>query len=275
MEKRTLLFRDKQVTYTVSGSGTPVILLHGFGEDSFIWHQQVPALAALCKIIVPDIPGSGESELIPEAGIPVYAGVIKSIIEKEGQTALLIGHSMGGYIALELAQRYPEAVSALGLVHSTAYADSDERKVMRGKAMDFIRQKGAWTFLKASTPGLFAPDAQERLRHEIAELSERNRSFTEEAICQYYQAMLERPDRSDVLRHFHGPVFMVIGEEDPAVPFKQSLEQTHLPAEAHVHILRGVAHMGMWEEPRKMSELLVAFVTHCIHAQPSQSFNKK
>jgi len=274
MEKRSIIFGNKRIAYTAIGSGIPVILLHGFGEDSHIWHKQLSALAGYCKLIVPDIPGSGESELIPGAGIDEYAESIQQIIHEQGESVILLGHSMGGYIALAVAERYPTTLCAIGLVHSTAYADSAERKEMRKKAMDFMRQKGGWTFLKTSTPGLFCVASQEKLRNEIAALSERNRSFTVDALCQYYQAMMERPDRTDVLRSFRGPVLMVIGEQDPAVPFASSLEQSYLPTQSHVHILRQSAHMGMWEETDKLNELIGAFITHCENACRNTTFNK-
>lgn len=272
MENRSMLFRDKRIHYTVCGQGQPVLLLHGFGEDSRIWQRQIPALSQHCKLIVPDIPGSGASAMLPDAGIPDYAEAIKNILEKEGFPAILLGHSMGGYIILALAEAYPEYISALGLIHSTAYADSPERKDMRLKAMEFINTKGAHTFLKTSTPGMFSPASQEILRSEIQQLTERNRSFTADVLCQYYQAMLERPDRTNVLKKIRQPVLMVIGELDQAVPFEASLSQCHLPLQSHVHILRNSAHMGMWEEADRLNEILSGFIAGL---DPDIDFNKK
>ena len=261
MEHRHLTFRNKRIHYTVSGTGVPVLLLHGFGEDGKIWHRQVPELEKCCRLIIPDLPGSGNSELLPNASIEDDAAAMKCLLEMEGNPAIVLGHSMGGYVALALAEKNPGCLAALGLVHSTAYADTPERKEMRLKAMDFIRNKGAFPFLKNSTPGMFSPAAQENLKQDIQQLTEWNRSFTAEALCQYYQAMMERPDRTAVLKNFKGPVLMIIGELDQAVPFACSLAQCHLPRQSHVHILRHSAHMGMWEEAEKMSEILSDFIT--------------
>ncbi len=271
MEQRSLRYSNKQLSYTVSGSGLPLLLLHGFAEDSDIWHNQVPALEPLCRLIIPDIPGSGASEMLPGAGIHDYAAAMHALLEKEGRPAVVMGHSMGGYIALALAEHYPDSVSALGMIHSTAYADSPERKEMRLKAMDFIRSKGAFPFLKNSTPGMFSTAAQENLRTQIQQLTERNRAFTAESLCAYYQAMLERPDRTAILKNFPGPVLMVIGALDQAVPFEASLAQCHLPARSHVHILRASAHMGMWEQADELNQILTRFISSLDTAS---DFNK-
>src|SRR5712671_5864844 len=121
MQHKTFLFENKTVHYTVSGKGKPVMLLHGFGEDSSVWESQVNSLQPDFRLIVPDITGSGQSELIPAANIETYAEVIKAICDIElqtGETLLsLLGHSMGGYIMLAFAEKHPELLQSFGLFH--------------------------------------------------------------------------------------------------------------------------------------------------------------
>lgn len=133
MQTASLLFRETPVHYTIDGAGKPVILLHGFGEDSAIWQSQIEALQNNYQLIVPDLPGSGQSEFIAGADIETYAEIIKAIIDKEktisgAEKVLLIGHSMGGYITLAFAEKYPQYLTAFGLFHSSAFADTDEKK---------------------------------------------------------------------------------------------------------------------------------------------------
>ena len=84
--------------------------------------------------------------------------------------------------------------------------------------------------------------------------------FRSEALAQYYQAMIDRPDRTAVLKNAGCPVLFIIGEYDMAVPFQQGLQQSYLPARSHINILRNSAHMGMLEETKKVNEILVEFL---------------
>ena len=91
----------------------------------------------------------------------------------------------------------------------------------------------------------------------INDLVEKSKDFSDEAIIQYYHAMINRPDRTDVLKRFPGPILFIIGEQDQAVPFQQSLQQCYLPGHSYIHILRNSAHMGMWEETDQVNIALL------------------
>ena len=156
--------QGKKIVYQVIGNGKPVILIHGFGEKADVWNNQVDYLQDKFQLIVPDLPGSGYSEMIDDMSMEGMAEVIKTIIETEsqipsaeGREACIIGHSMGGYITLAFVEKYPELVSAFGLFHSSAFADNEEKKITRQKGIDFINQHGAFEFLKTATPNLFSP----------------------------------------------------------------------------------------------------------------------
>ena len=132
---KTLSFRGIDISYRMTGKGPDVVLLHGFGEDGNVWKFQEAFLTPYFRLIIPDLPGSGGSPFLPMDGIPQadiisgYADIIKKIAEKEAvRHCVLLGHSMGGYIALAFAAKYEDMPAGLGLVHSTAYADSEEKK---------------------------------------------------------------------------------------------------------------------------------------------------
>jgi len=263
MQFKSISYQSSIIFYRIIGQGKPVVLLHGFGEDGEIWNEQVAYLKEHFHLIVPDLPGSGKSSgqllvgsLQSEVGMTEYADAIKAILEEEQITeCTILGHSLGGYITLAFAEKYPASLKAFGLVHSSAFADSEEKKTARRKSNEFIKKNGAYQFLKTSIPGLFkgstkASDA----------LIEKGRNFSPEALIQYYQAMIARPDRTEILRTFKGPILFIIGEYDNAVPFQQSLQQCYLPAISHVHILRNTAHMGMLEEPRRVNEMIRDFL---------------
>ena len=110
-------------------------------------------------LIVPDLPGAGKSDMIDDMSMEGMAEMLKAIIDKEKISSfVLIGHSMGGYITLAFAEKYPQYLIKFGLFHSTAYADNEEKKAIRRKGIDFIKEHGAFEFLKNTTPNLFSPD---------------------------------------------------------------------------------------------------------------------
>ncbi len=265
MQGKTITCRSSQIFYRVAGKGNPVILIHGFGEDGEIWDEQVDRLKDNFRVIIPDIPGSGRSELIADMSVEGMAEVIKDIIDIElagAERTTLLGHSLGGYITLAFAEKYPGLLNAFGLLHSTAFADSEEKKLARLKSIEFIKNNGAHEFLKTSIPGLFWHEGSSQPSgNSIKNLIEKGKNFTATALAQYYQAMIARPDRTAVLKNAGCPVLFIIGEHDMAVPFQQSLQQCYLPARSHINILRNSAHMGMLEETKKVNGILVDFLS--------------
>ena len=179
MENKHFTYKGENISYGISGKDSAVVLLHGFGEDSDVWHYQVDFLKDHFRIIVPDIPGSGASPLNEQlTTIEDYSEAIKAILDNENITqAVLIGHSMGGYIALALAQKYPHLLKAFGLFHSTAFPDSEEKKQARLKSIEFIKLNGAYSFIKTSTPGLFSEEFKINHAKIVEALIERNKKF--------------------------------------------------------------------------------------------------
>lgn len=268
MKKKSIIYQGAKIFYRTAGEGKTVVLLHGFAEDGEIWNNQVEYLQNHFRLIIPDIPGSGNSELIENANIDTYAQVIKMILDEEQGIAAIvpevemIGHSMGGYITLAFAEKYPQYLNSFGLFHSSAFADNEEKKLTRAKAIDFILEKGSNAFLKTSIPGLFALAFAEAYPEKINSLVHRGKSFTPAALIQYYEAMINRPDRTAVLKNFSKPILFLIGELDTTIPLQISLQQCYLPNQSHVHVLSQSAHMGMWEEPDKANSLLLKFLQH-------------
>lgn len=251
-------YKSKNIHYRVSGHGKPVVLIHGFGEDGNIWNGLIKDLQNF-HLIIPDIPGSGRSEMLDGKNISIedYAEVIKAIIDNEKiSLCTMIGHSMGGYVTLAFAEKYPEQLKSFGLFHSSALADDEEKKQTRRKAIDFIKTTGAYAFLKTSIPNLFAG---EKHLVEMQQLIEEGKHFTPEALIQYYNAMINRPDMTNILKSFGKPVLFIIGEKDNAIPLQASLQQCHLPAISHVHILE-TGHMGMIEEPESCKNVISSFM---------------
>jgi pimeloyl-ACP methyl ester carboxylesterase len=254
--------------YRETGSGPAVVLLHGFAEDGATWDNLAVPLSAHCRLIIPDLPGSGRSSALPTPGttapsftIEDLAVAVKALLDHlDIQKCIMIGHSMGGYIALAFAEKYPNRLAALGLFHSTAYPDSEEKKAIRRKSIEFIRKNGADLFIRQSTPGLFGQYTHQHHPQLIDAMIDRYIGFSPDTLIASYQAMITRPDRTAVLRDFHGPVLFIIGEEDTIIPLQSSLEQSHLPAVSHIHLVKNTGHEGMHEAPGPCNDILHDFI---------------
>ena len=258
---KELLYQNKKICYSVYGNGQSVILIHGFGEEASIWKNQVASLKEKFQLIVPSLPGSGKSEIIEDMSMEGMAEVINAIILHENIAPCpVIGHSMGGYITLAFVEKYPEYVTAFGLFHSTAFADNEEKKAIRRKGIQFIRQNGAFEFLKTATSNLFSPKTKnenpELINEQVASLN----NFSSIALVLYYEAMMKRPDRTEVLRKAAVPVLFIMGTFDVAVPVEDGLKQCQLPEKSYFHILQHSGHMGMLEELENSNRILEEFL---------------
>lgn len=246
--KKSINYKGAEVFYTVKGKGEPVLLLHGFGENSSIWAGLADGLSDYL-LILPDLPGSGSSSELNQQKVAMsdYASCMAAILQEEKiDDVHFIGHSMGGYVAMEFANIYPDKLKSLCLFHSSAFADDEEKIATRRKSIEFINSHGSAAFLRTSIPALFQ-DADLH-KDAIAGLVEAGGSFLPKTLVQYYEAMITRNDHAGLLSILNFPVLFMIGEHDKAVPLDISLKQCYLPAISFVHILRNSAHMGMCEE---------------------------
>ncbi len=258
MESRSFTYQSSQIFYRTIGSGKPLVLLHGFAEDGDVWKEQIEFLKDHFYLIIPDLPGSGKSGMINDMSIEGMAESIKAILmEEQIETCTMAGHSMGGYISLGFAEKYPDMISSLALVHSSAFEDSEEKKANRSKSIEFVKKNGAYEFLKAVIFDLFTETWATNNQQAVDRQIEKSKNFADEAVIAYYQAMINRHDRTHVLKNLGKPILFIIGEHDKAVPFQQSMQQCYLPDISHIHILRNSAHMGMLEEAEKVNLALL------------------
>lgn len=262
MDTRRFQFKNATIEYDVYGTGDAVLLLHGFGVDRTLWDNFISDLSQTHRLLVPDLPGIGHSGMITEKDVSMdtYAACFAALLQHEKiSTCTIIGHSMGGYITLAFADKYPEKLNAFGLFHSSAYADTEEKKETRKKAIAFTKKNGVSAFLRTSTPGMFAHP--ENHVSEIAAIEEKGAVMSTAALEQFYEAMMARPDRTHVLKSFANPVLFILGEHDSIVPLTQGLQQSMMPAEAHVNILTHSGHLGMLEEPAESLLKLQQFLS--------------
>jgi len=254
-------------SYRITGKGKPVMLVHGFAETGLVWRLQEQELSSSWQIIVPDLPGSGYSvsalHRLQSRTIEGMAERLMAIVLKEDIGSLsMLGHSMGGYITLAFAEKYPEKLNGFGLIHSTAYADSEEKRTTRERSVEFIQKHGAFAFLEQLIPNLYGEKFRKDNPVKLEEQLDLARHLLPEVLISYYRMMMERPNRISVLTDFQKPILFIIGKEDKAVNLDDSLAQCYLPAESHVHILETSGHMGMHEQAIKTNRAVKEFLVH-------------
>ncbi len=256
--------QDTRLAYRKEGQGPAIVLIHGFPENGGLWQQVWPILAAKFTVIVPDLPGTGESELLPESTMESMAECIVAILKNENiGKAVIAGHSMGGYVALAFAERFGDMVEGLSLVHSIASADNEEKKETRRKSIALIRKGGKEPFIKQMIPNLFSPSFKEAYGSVIEEQVKRGMELEADSMIAFYEAMIARPDRTDVLKSATFPVQFVLGEDDALIPSNVGLEQSRLSSCNFVSLYSNTGHMSMMEDPERLSKDLIDFADYC------------
>jgi len=258
-----ILYRNSRIKYAKVGAGSPVFLIHGFCEDHTMFDGMIDALAARYTIICPDLPGFGASELGGEKlTVDSMATLMNAIMEKENYTAAtMIGHSLGGYIAIHFAALYPEKTAALGFINSHVFDDGEERKQNREKSIDFIKKHTARLFIRELINNLFSEAYKKEHADLIVELIKNaQETISDAAVVAALEAMKDREDKSETLRSFTKPVLFIIGKKDGTIPLTQSLSQISLPMQSDIHIRSEAAHMSVYEDADYTINCLLNFL---------------
>ena len=251
-------FENKKIaSYSQDGEGIPLIFIHGFCEDSSVWDNFINRFPYQ-NIVRIDLPGFGNSEQIKDYSIFLYAEVVLAVFKDLNlKSGILIGHSMGGYVALEFAKNYGKLLKGLCLFHSHPYEDSAAKKESRKKSIEFIQKNGPIYYVKQLIPALFTPSYTNSNHLELAKLVFNASKYTSENIIACLEMMINRSDNTKVLAELKYPVLFIIGKEDTIVP---NYLETDLPEISSIHIIKGVAHMGMLEAPAKCEKIIKEFV---------------
>ena len=185
--------------------------------------------------------------------------IAEQLRQEDSAQVLVVGHSMGGYVALALAEAHPELVSGLVLFHSTALPDTEEKKANRDKNQDFVRRHGVQKFMGSFIRPLFAPANRDQLQQAQEFLEDIGKATPEATVLGGLEAMKTRPDRTRVLEEAAFPVLFIGGKDDVAVSVESLLPQLALPAQSHVLLLANVGHLGYLEKPDVTRQAVLSF----------------
>jgi pimeloyl-ACP methyl ester carboxylesterase len=221
-----ILYKNTQISYIDTGKGTAVVLLHGFLENKTMWDVYVTELSKRNRIITIDLLGHGETESLGYIQtMEENADVVHDVLSKlRIRKAILVGHSMGGYVALAFAELYPEKMKGLVLLNSTSKEDSSERKKNRDRAIKAVK-KDYETFIRLSIANLFSEDNREILAKDIEQVKMQALKTPLQGIVASLEGMKIRKDREFLLHTTTYPKLLILGKKDPVLNYEENLEQ--------------------------------------------------
>jgi pimeloyl-ACP methyl ester carboxylesterase len=260
MKTKSLKLQDSTIAYIEKGEGAPIVLLHGFCGSSRYWEKVLPELAENYRVIVPDLPGHGETSLFREnTSIRDIAEIMKELLDKLNiQQVTMFGHSLGGYIVLAFAEKYSERLNGFSLIHSTAFPDSEEAKTGRLANVEKVRQAGIHPLIEGLVPKLFSPD---NLNSSIVEIAKDIGYLTSpQGAISSLLAMKERPDQNIVLEKSLLPVLLIAGEKDQIIP----PEKTFSVSSANIKhsLIKNSGHMSMYENPKELISEIQGYLSN-------------
>ncbi len=171
-------------------------------------------------------------------------------------TCTLIGHSMGGYISLAFAEKYPDMLEGFGLFHSSALADDEAKKQQRTQLAQLLRTHGTEAFIRRTLPNLFGERFKELSPEKVQQYVQEYSKLPAEALAVGMEAMRDRPDRTHVLSALACPILFIIGMDDQAVPFEKSIGQVQYPGKSFPFVLAEAGHLGMVERPDASARII-------------------
>ncbi|WP_088549034.1 alpha/beta fold hydrolase [Paenibacillus aquistagni] len=251
---------------TEQGAGVPVILLHGFCGSGGYFASIKESLSKHCRVILPDLRGHGKSAA-PNGPYTIeeMADDIIQVADKlQLNQFVLLGHSLGGYIALSAAERYADRLLGFGLIHSNGYPDTDEGKAGRLQAIEKIQTEGMAAFINALVPTLFNPDRLDALKGEVQAAVQIGYHTPPQGAIGASLAMRERKDRRQVMEDTDVPLLLVAGRKDLKMPPEKLFTTSREGVSSH--IIENAGHMSMQETPEELVSIIQSFVKERVEA---------
>lgn len=262
---KTTLYKKEQIFFTDTGKGRVVILLHGFLGSKEIWENTIQNLRTSYRVIAIDLPGHGETQSIGYAhSMDLMAKSVKAVMDSlKLKKYVIVGHSMGGYVALAFADLFPDQLKGLCLYHSTSHGDSPEKKIDRLRAIQLLRaSKNLYT--KNTIKNLFAASNLKYLKVEMAFALSIARKTSRQGMIAALYGMKDRQSHDLILGLVEYPIMMVIGEKDNVLPPASLLEQAQFIKNKTILYLEQDGHFGFLESPRRSSKELRMFLRKCF-----------
>ena len=221
-----ITYKNIKIHYLDQGKGSVVLLLHGFLENSSMWNNLIPHLIKRNRVICIDLLGHGQTECLGYVhSMDLMSEAVNAVLKKlRIRRVQIIGHSMGGYVALSFCDLFPEKVKSFCLMNSTSRADSEEKRTNRDRAIEAVK-KNYKTFIRLSVSNLFKPENRTIFTNEIENVTKEALKTPLQGIVAALEGMKNRPDREYLLSTSSSKKMMIIGKEDPALDYNSLIEQ--------------------------------------------------
>ncbi|MFO0323047.1 MAG: alpha/beta fold hydrolase [Bacteroidota bacterium] len=262
---KTIHFKKGKIVFSDTGKGSAIVLLHGFLGSHEIWRNTILNLSTSYRVIAIDLPGHGDSECFGYVHtMELMAKSVKAVLESlRLKKYVIIGHSMGGYVALAFADLFPDNLKGLCLFHSSAYADTEEKKRDRSRSARLVKSNHE-IYTTEVVKNLFASKNIKYLKNEIKFAQKIASKISKRSIIASLEGMKDRPNRDMILGLASYPIMFVIGKLDNVLPYQQLLEQSELAKQKHVLYLEDDGHMGFLENPIISNKHLRKFLRNCF-----------
>lgn len=256
----TITVQKKNINYTIEGAGKVIVLLHGFTESLKIWTGFATQLSKKYRVITIDLPGHGKSDCVSKVhSMELLAEVVCSVLKKlKVGKCLMVGHSMGGYVTLAFAEKYPEHLRGISLFHSHCFADTAAEQVNRSRTIAVVNQD-KFSYVAQFIPSLFPVEVHKKFSKQIELMIRRAAKMEREGVVAALEGMKIRKDQSELLRCTPLPVLFILGQKDSRAPAARLWEMISLPAVSETLLLRECGHMGYIEAPEQTFDALLGF----------------
>ena len=254
-----LQYKNINIFYEDFGKGNAVVLLHGFLENRTMWQFHAAELAKKYRVITIDLLGHGETENYGYIHtMQEQAEMVKAVLNQlKLRKYVLVGHSMGGYVALAFAEIFSKNIRGLCLMNSTSLPDSEEKKLNRDRGILAVKRQYK-AFVKDAIPLLFAEKNRTKFNKEIAEITKEALKISPQGIIAALEGMKERKDTSEVLKKAEFPLQLILGKNDPVLDYKQLLQLTKNTKVKVIQFEDG--HMSHVENKQSLLEALLKFI---------------
>lgn len=239
-----------------------LLLIHGFPLDKTLWDDNVRALSSAADVMALDLPGFGDRPA-PAAAVSMesYAQGLLDHLDAVGVDRVIpCGLSMGGYVAMALAERAPERVAGLILCNTRSTADTAEGIVARESTARDALDRGMEVIARGMVPKVLGATTR-RERPELAIRIERMMARQNpKAVAAASRAMARRPDRTNVLRSFDRPTLVITGEEDDLMPLPTSQAMVNALPKGELVVLPGAGHLSNVERPEAFDQAVLTYL---------------
>ena len=259
-------FKNVKINFSDKGSGNAIMLIHGYMETSEVWKNFSDKVSQKFRTLSIDLPGHGLSELCNEINsMELMAEAVVAVLDALNiPKAFLVGHSMGGYVALAALQFFPERVSGITLFNSHPFADSADVIEKRNTNIALVEAGKKDDMIPNFVNNLYAPQNLKTMPDAVNKSLSIAMNMSNKVIIADLKGMIKRPSRVNLIEEGKVPLLWIFGDSDNHINHNEVLKTVTLPSNAEVAVLQNVGHMGFVEAEEVSANILMEFASKIL-----------